>query len=376
METAKLLIADDQRDVRHALELLVKNEGFESEAVNSPTAVIEAIRKRAFDLLLLDMNYASDTTSGAEGLELLSRIRGIDRTLPVVLMTAWASVDLAMEAMQNGGCDFVQKPWDNERLIRSIRRQVTEGRAMRQKESELQEAHDIQQRLLPRVGRASGCDIQTFSQSVSAVGGDYFDVLPLTPASTAFCIGDVSGKGLPAALLMSNIQANVRRLARQRASAGYVCRELNRVLNEYAQTDRFTTFVYAVLDSAAGTLRYSNAGHVPPVIIRRDGAIDRLTEGGTVLGTFRGLEYDEAELPFGNGDRLVLVTDGITEAANADDQEFGDDRLVTLLREHRDLGGDDLCALILKRLASFTGRSLQDDATLMIVSADHRGSCN
>ena len=108
MDTPRILIADDQVHVLDALALLLKNEGFVPEAVSSPRAVMEAVEARAFDILLLDMNYARDTTSGGEGLELLSRIRELDSTLPVVLMTAWASIELAVEAMQGGGRDFVQ----------------------------------------------------------------------------------------------------------------------------------------------------------------------------------------------------------------------------------------------------------------------------
>src|ERR1044071_9785197 len=129
MESGHILIADDQAHVLEALQLLLKNEGFTSEAVNSPDAVIDAIRHRNFDVLLLDMNYVRDTTSGAEGLKLLSRIQELDDSLPVVFMTAWGSIDLAVEAMQDGGRDFVQKPWDNDKLLASLRRQLEEGRA-------------------------------------------------------------------------------------------------------------------------------------------------------------------------------------------------------------------------------------------------------
>src|SRR5258706_12851838 len=140
MESPRILIADDQAHVREALALLLKNEGFVSEAVNSPAAVVKAVRERNFDILLLDLNYARDTTSGDEGLELLSRIRELDSSLPVVLMTAWASIELAVEAMQGGGRDFVQKPWDNDKLLGSLRRQIEEGRVLREKKREVEEA--------------------------------------------------------------------------------------------------------------------------------------------------------------------------------------------------------------------------------------------
>jgi CheY-like chemotaxis protein len=111
--TPCILVADDQADVREALRLLLKGEGIASETAATPAAALAAAEKRAFDLLLVDLNYARDTTSGAEGLDLLSRLRALDPTLPVVVMTAWGSIDLAVEAMRRGARDFVQKPWDN-----------------------------------------------------------------------------------------------------------------------------------------------------------------------------------------------------------------------------------------------------------------------
>ncbi len=133
MEAPRILIADDQAHVLDALQLLLKTEGFVPQTASSPRAVVEAVRDQSFDVLLLDMNYARDTTSGDEGLQLLSRIREIDNALPVVLMTAWASVELAVEAMQGGSSDFMQKPWDNQKLIGSLRRLLKEGRKLREK---------------------------------------------------------------------------------------------------------------------------------------------------------------------------------------------------------------------------------------------------
>ena len=128
---ARILVADDQADVREALYLLFKGEGFQTEIVNSPGQVLESIREREFALLLMDLNYARDTTSGQEGLDLLMAIQSIDSALPVVVMTAWGSVDLAVEAMRRGARDFVQKPWDNARLLAIVRTQIELSQALR-----------------------------------------------------------------------------------------------------------------------------------------------------------------------------------------------------------------------------------------------------
>jgi DNA-binding NtrC family response regulator len=127
----RLLIADDQRDVLEALRLLLKGEGYEIETAASPRSVLDAVQAREFDLVVIDLNYARDTTSGAEGLDLLTRLGGIDETLPVVVMTAWASVDVAVEAMRRGARDFVAKPWDNARLLAIVRTQLELGSALR-----------------------------------------------------------------------------------------------------------------------------------------------------------------------------------------------------------------------------------------------------
>ncbi len=129
--TARILIADDQPDVLEALRLLLKGEGYATEAVKSPAAVIKAVEANDYALVLMDLNYARDTTSGQEGLELLQKLQGLDATLPVVVMTAWASVDVAVEAMRRGARDFVTKPWDNPRLLAIIRNQLELGSAVR-----------------------------------------------------------------------------------------------------------------------------------------------------------------------------------------------------------------------------------------------------
>jgi DNA-binding NtrC family response regulator len=127
----RLLVADDQPDVLEALRLLLKGEGFALEAARSPAAVLQAVREREFDVLLIDLNYTRDTTSGQEGLDLLARLQALDPALPVVVMTAWSSVEVAVEAMRRGARDFVQKPWDNARLLATLRNQVDLSRALR-----------------------------------------------------------------------------------------------------------------------------------------------------------------------------------------------------------------------------------------------------
>src|SRR5262249_42014005 len=149
-----------------------------------------------------------------------------------------------------------------------------EGRVRREKKQEIAEAREIQRRLLPaEIPTISGCDIQAFWKPAKDLGGDYFDAIRLTENVAAFCIADVAGKGLPAALLMCNMQAGVRGLARETSSPAAMCRKLNRVAFENTRSDRFTTLFYGVLDSTRRTLCYCNAGHVPPILIRQTGTV-------------------------------------------------------------------------------------------------------
>ena len=127
----RILIADDQADVLEAVRLLLKPEGYVIDTASSPAQVARAIELKDYDVVLIDLNYSRDTTSGDEGLDLLSRIRLADESLPVVVMTAWGSVDVAVEAMRRGARDFVQKPWDNDRLLTIVRTQTALGRAIR-----------------------------------------------------------------------------------------------------------------------------------------------------------------------------------------------------------------------------------------------------
>jgi DNA-binding NtrC family response regulator len=133
-ETVRVLVADDQADIREALRLLLKAEGYATEIVSNPNAALEAVQTNEFDIILMDLNYQRDTTSGKEGMDLLQRVKAVDGKLPIVVMTAWGSVELAVEAMRRGAHDFIQKPWDNPRLLSIIRTQVDLYRTMRRAE--------------------------------------------------------------------------------------------------------------------------------------------------------------------------------------------------------------------------------------------------
>jgi sigma-B regulation protein RsbU (phosphoserine phosphatase) len=371
----RILIADDQPDLIDALGLMLKSEGIQMESVTSPDATLAAVANRSYDLLLMDLNYTGDTTSGREGIDLLSRVRALDGLLPIVVMTGWGSVDLAVEAMRRGVRDFVQKPWDNGHLLATLRTEIEEGRARRlqveHEQRELQEALRIQRKLLPAsMPQIDGLEIAAAWQPAAGVGGDCFDAIPFGRAKLAVSIADVVGKGIPAALLMSNLQATVRAFATEAEQPAELCQQVNHVLCGHIAEGRFISFSYCVIDTEIGTLAYCNAGHYPAMLVRSDGSVDRLSAGGAVLGVLPAAKYEQGQLPVHSGDRLVLYTDGITEARNDADEEFGEDRLLAFAVEHRTCSAPALQARLGAFVTAFTGGRLQDDATLIVVAVD------
>jgi sigma-B regulation protein RsbU (phosphoserine phosphatase) len=368
---ARILVADDQPDVLEALRWLLTGEGYEPQFVSSTDAVMERLRDGPFDLLLMDLNYSRDTTSGREGLELIPRVRGHDPSMPIVVMTGWGSIDTAVEAMRRGAKSFVQKPWEDVTLLEILQREIADARAARRRDHrqqrELEDARLIQRGLLPtNTPQVGGITLAVAWQPANGVGGDCFDTLSFGGA-LGVSIADVAGKGLPAALLMSNLQAAVRAFAQESASPSAICGSVNRLLCRNMASGRFATFCYARIEPEARRIVYSNAGHNPPLLVRADGSVALLSEGGMVLGIFPDNVYAQAELAAGPGDRLVFYTDGITEARNAAGDEYGEDRLAVAAVQRRARAIEEMKDDLMADVNAFTGGKFEDDATLIVV---------
>jgi len=376
-EQVRILIADDQPHVGEALRLALRDEGYQIELAGSPAAVVSLVRARPFDLALLDLNYARDTTSGREGLELIEELRVLDRDLAIVVMTAWGSVEVAVEALQRGAGDFIQKPWDNAALRRILHTQIVRGQArraersrLRQDERDMDAAREIQQGMLPReLPQLPGFELAAAYRPLGALAGDYYDVLPLDSTRALVCIGDVAGKGMPAVLVMSNLQAAVKAYAGEDCNPVELCRRVNRILCENCEPGRYVTFFCGVLDSTGGTFTYVNAGHNPPLVARPNGSVLRLADGGPVLGEFPDWSAAQGQINLDRGDRLAFYTDGITEATDADGQEFGETRLADLLTLNRASPAGELHAKLLAEAVRFANGTFTDDATLLVVAA-------
>jgi sigma-B regulation protein RsbU (phosphoserine phosphatase) len=228
----------------------------------------------------------------------------------------------------------------------------------------------MQQILLPKaLPRLDGFELSGMWQPARSVGGDYYDAIPIGDGKAGICIADVAGKGMPAALLMASLQAAVKATASADTPPARLCEKVRRVVASNLTGGTFITFFYALLDSNARTLTYCNAGHNPPLLVRATGEVERLDAGGSVLGRlFRAESYCEATTTLAPGDRVVLFTDGVSEARRGD-EDFGDERLIDVVRAHRQLGAAELQEKIVEAITSFTSGSFGDDVTLVVIAA-------
>jgi sigma-B regulation protein RsbU (phosphoserine phosphatase) len=337
--------------------------------VDSPQALLRAARAEPFDLILMDLNYARDTTSGAEGLDLLSSLEEQQNDAPIIVMTAWGNVELAVEAMRRGACDFVQKPWDNARLLGTIKKQADEAvakmRADRQVKSELEIARNVQQKLFPgQTRRLPSLDYAGQCVPAREVSGDYYDFLDIGDSGLGFVLADVSGKGVAAALLMANLQACFRSQSqdalRQPAS---MLRAVNKLFFESTPPEHYATLFFGNYDDRNRRLRYVNCGHLPPILLRADGTVERLPGTATVLGVFSNWSSEECTVDLAPDDTLVLFSDGVTEAGVETEAEFGEDGLLGVIRANAGANAETLVNAIITAVAG----EKEDDVTVVAI---------
>jgi hypothetical protein len=253
-----------------------------------------------------------------------------------------------------------------ERMRREIELEATERGKL---EHEMNIARDIQMELLPKsFPKLQGLDMYAFTVPARHVGGDCYDVIDIGDGCLAVTIGDVSGKGTPAAILMANVQAAVRALSESDVPPDELIARVNRLVHGYTEESVFITFFYSVLNLRTGELHYVNAGHNPPCVLRRDGRKDYLDKGGLVIGVMPDSEYEEGRVTLDPGDDLVLYTDGITEATNPSDEMYGQKRLEELLVEHRHDSAREIEEHVYTSIKDFAeGASQSDDLTMVIV---------
>ncbi|MFQ5701007.1 MAG: SpoIIE family protein phosphatase [Acidobacteriota bacterium] len=240
--------------------------------------------------------------------------------------------------------------------------------AKRQMEKDLERASAIQKRLLPGAPpRFEGYDIAGYNDPCHEVGGDYFDYIERGPTKIGLALGDVSGKGLGAALLMATVRASFR--AHMQAATGIrnLIASLNVAILECSNPNSFVSFFYCEIDGPTGDVAYVNAGHNPPVLIRSSGSVERLPAGGLILGILPSARYERRDVVLEPGDLLVAFSDGVTETQNEKGEEFGEERLIDLLVRQRASSAGKLQDLVAGALGAFAGAAPQYDDTTLVV---------
>ena len=233
---------------------------------------------------------------------------------------------------------------------------------------DLQQAADIQRGFLPAVApQLPALDVTGYNAPCRTVGGDYYDFFPYPNGRVAMVLGDVSGKGMPASLLMMSLQARVQVLIEEPEELGAVMTRLNRLTSTNCPPNRFITFFMCVLDAGTGDLVYSSAGHNPPLLVRANGKLEWLDFGNMPLGIVAATKYEEARERLSPGDVLVIYSDGVTDATNPQDEEFGEQRFAAVVSEHRAETSSAILEAVNAAIAHWAaGTPLPDDLTLIV----------
>jgi phosphoserine phosphatase RsbU/P len=233
---------------------------------------------------------------------------------------------------------------------------------------DLSQAAEIQRRMLPAAAPdMKGTDLAGFNAACRTVGGDYYDFFPYPDARVGMALGDVSGKGMPASLMMMALHARVQVLAEDPGNLAAFMSRLNKATCAQCPSNRFITFFFCVLDTATGELTFANAGHNPPILVRGNGEAQMLEGGGPVLGILPIAPYAEQRVHLDEGDMLVLYSDGVTEATNTAYDEYGEERFIEVLKRYREAPATAIVDAVTRDLSDFAAGAPQaDDITLVV----------
>ena len=379
-ELTKILVVDDEP----ALEPLVRqrfrkkiraNEWTFEFAHDGYEALKQLDNHPDIELILTDINMP-----GMDGLTLLNRLGEMDRLLRAVVVSAYGDMKNIRTAMNRGAFDFVTKPVDFEDLETTIYKGLRELKAFREAseaqhrlsalQNELDIARQIQEAALPdQIPDRREFEIAASMVPAKEVGGDLYDFFLIGENRLAFVIGDVSGKGLSAAMLMSVSRSLLKAMALKGPSPGAAVEDLNRLLYPDTLPQMFVTLFYGVLDTSTGTVIYCNAGHNPPFVIRKDGDVSFLERsGGIAVCLLNGFKYEDRQVVLRPGDALFLYTDGVTEAMSPTNEEYSEDRLAEVLRQNASASAEALIDRAVRGVQDFTkGAAQSDDITSLVL---------
>jgi phosphoserine phosphatase RsbU/P len=388
-----ILVVDDEPD----LELLI-TQRFRREirdrtmrfgfASNGEDALKQLAAQGDTDVVLTDINMPV-----MDGLTLLSNLNERHPLLKAVIVSAYGDMANIRTALNRGAFDFITKPIDFQDLAitlsKSIHEALTQKQAARDRESliafsrELDVAKRIQQSIVPRrfppFPHRADIAVHASMQPARSVGGDFYDYFFVDDHHLAFAIGDVTGKGVPAALFMAVTRTLLRATAMSGSAPSDCLASVNNALCGEDTGALFVTCFYGVLDTRTGRVEMTNAGHNPPYVLRADGRVEPTPQtGGFMLGMFAGTPYAAGTIELGPRDSLVLYTDGITEAVDTSDGQYGEDRLEACLGRIPSGGtvsAERIVAEVAADVELFAGGAAQaDDTTLLVVTWAPQGS--
>ncbi len=376
----KILVVDDEPDLerlmRQRMRREVRDGRYEFSFAHDGFEALERLHEdREIEMVLSDINMP-----GMDGLTLLNQIPKVDPNIRAVIVSAYGDMQNIRTAMNRGAFDFVTKPIDFNDLKITIDKTLGHLALLREAletrdrlvalQNELDVARRMQQSILPTVfPKTPGYEVFGNMESAREVGGDFFDVINLEGGRIGLTIADVSGKGVPAALFMMSSRTLMKGSAIGLPEPADVLEEVNGLLEADNEAAMFVTLFYAVLDPASDLLQYANGGHNPPLIVHPGGSSTLLpTTGGVALGVVAGLSYRQETTTLEPGDIAVLYTDGVTEAMNARDEEFGVERLQAVFAERRPQTAREVSETIFDAVRAFVGSTPQsDDITCLIV---------
>ena len=332
------------------------------------------------EIILLDINMPE-----MDGLTMLSIVNEMHNpALRVIMVSAYGDMTNIRQAMNNGAFDFAIKPIDMDDLSLTIEKAIMQINYVHESQKEhsqleslkrdLTTARNIQQYFLPQTfppfpEESEHLDIYASMNAAKDIGGDFYDFFHIDDDHIAFVIGDVCGKGIPAALFMAVSRTIVRSKGVECGTAGECLTESNRLLAAYSTDCMFVTVFYAIYDTRSGSVTYSNAGHNPPHLMRGDGTVEELPRSrNTMMGVFDKYVFKEDSFQLEPGDTLVMFTDGVTEAMNPDGNEFGTGQLMTTLGGLAGRDSRQVVEAVKTAVKEFAGSAEQsDDITLLVV---------
>jgi serine phosphatase RsbU (regulator of sigma subunit) len=376
LKTIKVLLIEDNRgDVRLIQEFLAEVSGlhFELESADRLSTGLARLAQPGIDIILLDLSLPD-----SRGLETFLRVHTLVPRVPIVLLSGLDDETLAIKAMQKGAEDYLVKGhMDASHLVRAIRyaiertRRRTAEQFVRATEVKLRMARQIQQNLFPAAAPAlPGFDIAGVSHCAEATGGDYFDYIPMLDECLGIVIADVSGHGFGPALLMASTRAYLRALAQTHRSVGSILTLANRFLVKEVGEDGFVTLLLARLNPRTRSLVYASAGHQTAYLLDSTGTVKKLLESTACpLGVVADDEFVDAPAhELQPGEIVLLVTDGMLEARSADETPFGRERVLEIVRGHRDKPAREIVAELCRAVRDYCkNKTLIDDVTAIVI---------